>query len=140
MENSSLQIIFSSLPSHLPLRPLALRQVFSHCCLKRRHTCRVKVQSVWEGFVGNPGVMPITPRNNVHGDFTSFRNQIFHFSQKNSFVCLEKMEQNETNPKLLYTLICTTKGREQITTLPSCNCYHHLWRPGIYLVYLKKML
>lgn len=28
------------------------------------------------------------------------------------------------NPKFLYTLICITKRREQVTTLPNCNCRH----------------
>lgn len=80
--------------------------------------------SNWEGLGGSPGVMPITPRSNAHGDFTSFRNQILHFSPTTPFVCLAKMEQNERNCKLLYILICTTKRREQVTTLPNCNCSH----------------
>lgn len=43
--------------------------------------------SNWEGFVGDLGVMPITPRTNVHSDFTSFRNQVLHFFSKKIF-CL----------------------------------------------------
>ena len=42
----------------------------------------------WEGFAGNPGVMPSSV--NVQGDFASFRNQILHLSL--SFVYLEKVE------------------------------------------------
>lgn len=41
--------------------------------------------STWEGFGGSPGVMPSTPRTNVHGD--SFRNQILHFFSNNT-LCL----------------------------------------------------
>lgn len=75
----------------------------------------------WGGFLGSPGVMPITPRTNVHSDFTSFRNQILRFSPTTSFFAWKRWNRMEPIPNSFTLLVCTTKRREQITTLPNYN-------------------
>lgn len=96
--------------------------------------------SNWEGFVGDPGVMPITPRTNVHSDFTSFRNKILHFfSKKNLLFAWKRWNRMKPTPNSFTLWYAQPKegNRQQPFPTNSPTAVTHLWRPGIYPVYLK---